>query len=38
MEKEMMCQIQNRTGNVDFLARLNNRLAAHFNYVFIFSS
>lgn len=32
MEKEMMCQIQNRTGNVDFLARLNNRLAAHFNY------
>ena len=32
MEKEMMCQIQNRTGNVDFLARLNSRLAAHFNY------
>lgn len=32
MEKEMMCKIQNRTGNVDFLARLNNRLASHLNY------
>lgn len=28
----MMCQIQNRTGNVDFLARLNTRLAEYNNY------
>ena len=32
MEKEMLCQIQNRIDNVDFLARLNTRLAAHINY------
>lgn len=32
MEKELMGQNQNWTGNIDFLARLNNRLTTHFNY------
>lgn len=32
MEQEVICQIQNHTGDVDLLARLNTRLAAHYDY------